>query len=130
MQVENTTAKKTVNTRKPLTDEQKRIAAEKRAANKQAATFTFAAYAALTVAAFLAKGSSFYSRAIIYHRQQSTTFPRKRNEHEAARLAALPPEKAKQEVDAVVKMHDSRTLASGNKTAQVMFDHYMVSISK
>lgn len=130
MQVENTTAKKAVNTRKPLTDEQKAAAAEKRAASKQAAAFTFAAYSALTIAAFLAKGSAFYSRAIIYHRKQETTFPRKRNETEAARLAALSPDKAKQEVDVIIKQHDNGTLASGNKLAQVMFDHYMVSIKQ
>jgi len=129
MQVENTTAKKTVN-RKPLTDEQKAAAAEKRAAKKEASTFTFAAYSALTIAAFLAKGSAFYSRAIIYHRKQETSFPRKRNETEANRLAALSPDKAKQEIDVIIKQHDSGTLASGNKLAQVMFDHYMVSIKQ
>jgi len=132
MQVENTTAKKTVNTRKPLTEEQKRAAAEKRAATIKAkaeqealSTFSLAAYAALMISACLAKGSKYYDSAIKYHAK--TVFPRERLKAHHAYIAALPADKAKALVDEVRAQHDNRTLASGNKNGQVFFDYYVLS---
>lgn len=134
MQVENTTAKKTVN-RKPLTDEQKAAAAEKRAATIKAkaeqealSTFNLAAYAALMVSACLAKGSKYYDRAIKHH--TATVFPRERLKAHHAYVDGLSADKAKALVDEVRAQHDNRTLAPGNFNGQVVFDHYMISVKR
>lgn len=133
---ENTT-KKTANIRKPMSDEQKAAAQEKRAATmaakksaSQDAAFSFTMAAAAAIAGLLAKGSIFYARALTYHRQQGTTFPRPRNAGELARLSALSASAAKTEISEVIRQHDSRILASGNKTAQVLFDCYMANKAK
>ena len=137
MEVQNTTAKKAPRgTAKPLTDEQKAAAAAKRAATiaakgkaKEDSAFTIITYAALAVASALAKGSTYYSRAIIYHRSQGTAFPRSRNAGELARLQALTADQAKAEVANIMRMHDAKTLSAGNKTGQTIFDCYMTSIA-
>ncbi len=115
---------------KPLTEEQKKARAAKAAATKAASAYSFIALASKTIGDFLLAGSAFYGSALSYHRRQCTTFPRKRNESEIARLSALPETAARAEVAAIVKMHDARTLAAGNKVAQCMFDLFMANRAK
>lgn len=134
MQVE-TKAVKTK--RAPMSDEQKAAAQEKRAATmaakksaSQDAAFSFTMAAAETIAGLLSRGSTFYARALMYHKGQGTTFPRQRNAGELARLSTLTPLAAKAEIAEIVRQHDARILASGNKTAQVLFDCYMSNRTK
>ena len=64
-------------------------------------------------------GSKFYARAIQYHKQAGTVFPRARNNE---RRAALKEE----DVTEVFRQHDAHILAAGNGNGQAMFDVYMM----
>lgn len=119
------TARKVVS--KPLTDEQKKARAAKAAATKATNSYSFIALASKTIGDFLLAGSAFYGSALAYHRNKATVFPRPRNAGEIARLSALPETAARAEVAAIIKQHDSRTLAAGNKTAQACFDLFMAN---
>jgi len=115
---------------KPLTDEQKKARAEKAAATKAANSYSFIALASKTIGDFLLAGSAFYGSALAYHRSKATVFPRARNAGEIARLSALTESAARAEVASIIKMHDARTLAAGNKVAQCMFDLFMANRAK
>ena len=65
-------------------------------------------------------GSKFYARAIQYHKQAGTVFPRARNNERRASLKA-------EDVTEVFRQHDAHILAAGNATGQAMFDVYMMS---
>lgn len=65
-------------------------------------------------------GSKFYARAIQYHKQAGTVFPRARNNE---RRAALKEE----DVTEVFRQHDAHILAAGNGNGQAMFDVYMMN---
>ena len=65
-------------------------------------------------------GSKFYARAIQYHKQAGTVFPRARHNE---RRAALKEE----DVTEVFRQHDAHILAAGNGNGQAMFDVYMMS---
>jgi hypothetical protein len=110
---------------KPLTEEQKKARAEKAAATKAANAYSFTSLAVATIVGFLAKGSAFYGRALSYHAAQGTKFPRARNAGEIARLNGLKEADARKEVAEIVRQHDARILAPGNKVAQSMFDIFM-----
>jgi len=115
---------------KPLTDEQKKARAEKAAATKAANSYSFIALASKTIGDFLLAGSAFYGSTLAYHRSKATVFPRARNAGEIARLSALTESAARAEVASIIKMHDARTLAAGNKVAQCMFDLFMANRAK
>lgn len=135
METINTTATvKTAKTakviRKPLTDAQKAERAAKAAATKAKSAYSFIALASKTIGDFLLAGSAFYGSALAYHRNKATVFPRPRNAKEIERLSGLTESAARAEVAAIIKQHDSRTLAAGNKVAQCMFDLFMANRSK
>lgn len=65
-------------------------------------------------------GSKFYARAIQYHKQAGTVFPRARNNERRASLKA-------EDVTEVFRQHDAHILAAGNATGQAMFDVYMMA---
>ena len=65
-------------------------------------------------------GSKFYARAIQYHKQAGTVFPRARNNETRASLKA-------EDVTEVFRQHDAHILASGNAKGQAMFDVYMMN---
>lgn len=65
-------------------------------------------------------GSKFYARAMQYHKQAGTVFPRARNNETRAALKA-------EDVTEVFRQHDAHILASGNAKGQAMFDVYMMS---
>ena len=65
-------------------------------------------------------GSKFYARAMQYHKQAETVFPRARNNERRAALKA-------EDVTEVFRQHDAHILASGNATGQAMFDVYMMA---
>ena len=65
-------------------------------------------------------GSKFYARAMQYHKQAGTAFPRARNNETRAALKA-------EDVTEVFRQHDAHILASGNAKGQAMFDIYMMS---
>ena len=65
-------------------------------------------------------GSKFDARAIQYHKQAGTVFPRARNNERRASLKA-------EDVTEVFRQHDAHILAAGNATGQAMFDVYMMS---
>lgn len=65
-------------------------------------------------------GSKFYARAIQYHKQAGTVFPRARNNERRAALKA-------DDVTEVFRQHDAHILAAGNGNGQAMFDVYMMS---
>ena len=67
-------------------------------------------------------GSKFYARAIQYHKQAGTVFPRARNNERRASLKA-------EDVTEVFRQHDAHILAAGNAKGQAMFDVYMMSKS-
>lgn len=67
-------------------------------------------------------GSKFYARAMQYHKQAGTVFPRARNNETRAALKA-------EDVTEVFRQHDAHILASGNAKGQAMFDVYMMSKS-
>lgn len=115
---------------KPLTDAQKAERAAKAAATKAASAYSFVALASKTIGDFLLSGSAFYGSALAYHRSKSTVFPRPRNANEIARLSALTESAARAQVAEIVKQHNARTLAAGNKTAQCMFDLFMANRAK
>ena len=64
-------------------------------------------------------GSKFYARAIQYHKQAGTVFPRARNNERRAALKA-------EDVTEVFRQHDAHILAAGNAKGQAMFDVYMM----
>ena len=65
-------------------------------------------------------GSKFYARAMQYHKQAGTVFPRARNNETRAALKA-------EDVTEVFRQHDAHILASGNAKGQAMFDVYMMN---
>ena len=65
-------------------------------------------------------GSKFYARAMQYHKQAGTVFPRARNNETRASLKA-------EDVTEVFRQHDAHILASGNARARAMFDVYMMA---
>ena len=65
-------------------------------------------------------GSKFYARAMQYHKQAGTVFPRARNNETRASLKA-------EDVTEVFRQHDAHILASGNAKGQAMLDVYMMS---
>ena len=65
-------------------------------------------------------GSKFYARAMQYHKQAGTVFPRARNNETRAALKA-------EDVTEIFRQHDAHILASGNAKGQAMFDVYMMS---
>ena len=67
-------------------------------------------------------GSKFYARAIQYHKQAGTVFPRARNNEARASLKA-------EDVTEIFRQHDAHILASGNAKGQAMFDVYMMAKS-
>ena len=64
-------------------------------------------------------GSKFYARAMQYHKQAGTVFPRARNNETRAALKA-------EDVTEVFRQHDAHILAAGNANGQAMFDVYMM----
>ena len=64
-------------------------------------------------------GSKFYARAMQYHKQAGTVFPRARNNETRAALKT-------EDVTEVFRQHDALILASGNAKGQAMFDVYMM----
>ena len=64
-------------------------------------------------------GSKFYARAMQYHKQAGTVFPRARNNETRAALKV-------EDVAQVFEMHDKKILASGNAKGQAMLDVYMM----
>ena len=64
-------------------------------------------------------GSKFYARAMQYHNQAGTVFPRARNNERRASLKA-------EDVTEVFRQHDAHILAAGNANGQAMFDVYMM----
>ena len=92
--------------------------ATKQAATKQAANITGAIVEG--VSKRIEAGSKFYARAIQYHKQAGTVFPRARNNE---RRAALKEE----DVTEVFRQHDAHILAAGNGNGQAMFDVYMMN---
>ncbi len=64
-------------------------------------------------------GSKFYARAMQYHKQAGTAFPRARNNERRAALKA-------EDVTEVFRQHDAHILAAGNANGQAMFDVYMM----
>ena len=71
------------------------------------------------IAKRIAAGSKFYARAIQYHKQAGTVFPRARNNERRASLKA-------EDVTEVFRQHDAHILAAGNGNGQAMFDVYMM----
>ena len=65
-------------------------------------------------------GSKFYARAMQYHKQAGTVFPRARNNERRASLKA-------EDVTEVFRQHDAHILAAGNANGQAMFDVYMMN---
>ena len=64
-------------------------------------------------------GSRYYMRALQYHKQAGTVFPRARNNETRAALKA-------EDVTEVFRQHDAHILAAGNAKGQAMFDVYMM----
>ena len=64
-------------------------------------------------------GSKFYARAMQYHKQAGTVFPRARNNETRASLKA-------EDVTEIFRQHDAHILAAGNAKGQAMFDVYMM----
>ncbi len=64
-------------------------------------------------------GSKFYARAMQYHKQAGTVFPRARNNETRVALKA-------EDVTEVFRQHDAHILAAGNAKGQAMFDVYMM----
>lgn len=65
-------------------------------------------------------GSRYYMRALQYHKQAGTVFPRARHNERRAALKV-------EDVQTVFDQHDKRILAAGNGNGQAMFDIYMMS---
>ena len=65
-------------------------------------------------------GSKFYARAMQYHKQAGTVFPRARNNETRAALKA-------EDVTEVFRQHDAHILAAGNAKGQAMLDVYMMN---
>ena len=65
-------------------------------------------------------GSKFYARAMQYHKQAGTVFPRARNNERRASLKA-------EDVTEVFRQHDAHILSAGNGNGQAMFDVYMMN---
>ena len=92
-------------------------AAPKAAAKAAAANITGAIVEG--IAKRIEAGSKFYARAMQYHKQAGTAFPRARNNETRAALKA-------EDVTEVFRQHDAHILASGNAKGQAMFDVYMM----
>ena len=84
---------------------------------KQAANITGAIVEG--IAKRIEAGSKFYARAMQYHKQAGTVFPRARNNETRAALKA-------EDVTEVFRQHDAHILAAGNAKGQAMFDVYMM----
>ena len=101
-------------------------AAPKAAAKAAPKAATTAANANITgaivegIAKRIEAGSKFYARAMQYHKQAGTVFPRARNNETRAALKA-------EDVTEVFRQHDAHILAAGNAKGQAMFDVYMMS---
>lgn len=65
-------------------------------------------------------GSRYYMRALQYHKQAGTVFPRARHNERRAALKV-------EDVQTVFDQHDKHILAAGNGNGQAMFDIYMMS---
>ena len=65
-------------------------------------------------------GSRYYMRALQYHKQAGTVFPRARHNERRAALKA-------EDVTEVFRQHDAHILAAGNGNGQAMFDVYMMN---
>lgn len=63
-------------------------------------------------------GSKFYTRALSYHKEAGTVFPRERT---AAARASL----TQADVEETMRQHDANVLAPGNAKGQAAFDIYM-----
>lgn len=63
-------------------------------------------------------GSRFYKRALSYHAEAGTVFPRERT---AAARASL----TQADVEEAMRQHDAAVLAPGNAKGQAIFDVYM-----
>ena len=100
-------------------------AAAKAAAKAAPKAATTAAAANITgaivegIAKRIEAGSKFYARAMQYHKQAGTVFPRARNNETRAALKV-------EDVAEVFRQHDAHILASGNAKGQAMFDVYMM----
>lgn len=65
-------------------------------------------------------GSKFYTRALSYHKEAGTVFPRERT---AAARASL----TQADVEETMRQHDAFILAAGNAKGQAVFDVYMMN---
>lgn len=65
-------------------------------------------------------GSKFYARALSYHKDAGTVFPRERT---AAARASL----TQADVEETMRQHDAHILAAGNIKGQAVFDVYMTN---
>ena len=65
-------------------------------------------------------GSKYYTRALSYHKEAGTVFPRERT---AAARASLTVE----DVEETMRQHDAFILAAGNAKGQAIFDVYMTN---
>lgn len=65
-------------------------------------------------------GSKFYTRALSYHKEAGTVFPRERT---AAARASL----TQADVEETMRQHDAFILAAGSIKGQAVFDVYMMN---
>lgn len=103
-----------------MTQVQKTIAkpAAKQAQKPEGANITGAIVEG--IAKRIEAGSKFYARAMQYHKQAGTVFPRARNNETRAALK-------EEDVTEVFRQHDAHILASGSAKGQAMFDVYMMA---
>ena len=111
-----TQAQKTI--AKPAAKATVKPAAKPAAANITGANITGAIVEG--IAKRIEAGSKFYARAMQYHKQAGTVFPRARNNETRAALKA-------EDVTEVFRQHDAHILAAGNANGQAMFDVYMMN---
>lgn len=71
------------------------------------------------IAQRIEQGSRFYARALSYHKDAGTVFPRARNNETRATLT-------EDDVTEIFRQHDAKILAAGSGKAQAMFDVYMM----
>lgn len=111
-----------------MTTTAKTTTAKKTTAKKTTTTTTKATKAtkANDLAAFIVAevgkriGSKFYTRALSYHKEAGTVFPRERT---AAARASL----TQADVEETMRQHDAFILAAGNAKGQAVFDVYMMN---
>ena len=115
-------AAKQASKQKAATANKKDAKAPSKAAKRQTAPASVAIGAMIVegIAKRIEAGSKFYARAIQYHKQAGTVFPRARNNERRAALKA-------DDVTEVFRQHDAHILAAGNGNGQAMFDVYMMS---